>query len=203
MTDIIKTTSMDQTEILRSILRLYVPSGRFDADSTYSKGAFYKDVEQPIYRFDLTPQVDGVIQADCRNLPLGDGTISSLVFDPPFLATTGKSLSESTGNIINKRFTVLESEQALQDLYVDAIKEANRVLKEGGIFVFKCQDKVSSGKQYWMHCFVYEQAIKNGFEAIDLFVLIAKSRLVANWQRNQKHARKFHSYFWVFKKKSS
>jgi len=75
------------------------------------------------------------------------------------------------------------------------------VLCLGGILVFKCQDKVSSGKQHMMHCNVYQWAILQGFEALDLFILLARSRLVANWQRNQKHARKYHCYFWVFKKR--
>ena len=67
--------------------------------------------------------------------------------------------------------------------------------------VFKCQDKVSSGRQYMTHCSVYQWAVAQGFEALDLFILLAKSRLIANWQRNQKHARKYHSYFWVFRKR--
>ena len=199
-TEIIRSVSTDQTEILKWIMALYVPDG-FEADSTYSKGGFYKDIPLPRLRFDLNPQSEDVIQADCRDLPLADESISSLMFDPPFLATTGKSLKEDKGNIINRRFTVCKSETELQNLYTDAVREAARVLKPDGIFVFKCQDKVSSGKQYWMHCFVYELALQNGFEAEDLFVLIAKSRLVANWQRNQKHSRKFHSFFWVFRKK--
>ena len=46
------------------------------------------------------------------------------------------------------------------------------------------------------------EAIKIGFYPKDLFILLAKSRLVADWQvKNQKNARKFHSYFWVFEKK--
>ena len=36
---------------------------------------------------------------------------------------------------------------------------------------------------------------------LDLFILLAKARLVADWQaKNQQHARKFASFFWVFKK---
>ena len=35
----------------------------------------------------------------------------------------------------------------------------------------------------------------------DLFVLLARNRLVADWQkRNQLHSRKFHAYFIVFQK---
>ena len=66
---------------------------------------------------------------------------------------------------------------------------------------YKCQDKVSSGKQYMSHVFVMDTAVETGFYPKDLFVLLAKNRLVADWQtKNQKHARKFHSYFCVFQK---
>lgn len=203
MENIIRSVSTDQTEILKWILKLYVPDGAFEVDSTYSKGGFYQDIPRPKYCFDSNPQSETVIQADCRELPLADESVNSLIFDPPFLATTGKFLKGEEGNIINRRFTVCKSETELQDLYIDAVKEAQRILKPGGVFVFKCQDKVSSGRQYWMHCFVYEIAMQNGFETVDLFILLAKSRLVADWQRNQKHARKFHSYFWVFRKKKA
>ena len=67
--------------------------------------------------------------------------------------------------------------------------------------IFKCQDKVSSGKQYLSHVFVVNTAVATGFYPKDLFVLLAKRRLVANWQvRNQQHTRKYHSYFIVFQK---
>lgn len=124
------------------------------------------------------------------------------MFDPPFLATTGKSLdSNENNNLINKRFGVYPSEQALHQFYVDSLKEFYRILKDNGILIFKCQDKISSGKQYMSHCFIYNEAIKVGYYPKDLFVLLAKNRLVADWQsRNQKNARKFHSYFWVFQK---
>jgi tRNA G10 N-methylase Trm11 len=93
-----------------------------------------------------------VLQADCRKLPIKSGSIRSIIIDPPFLATTGKSLQSNNGNIINRRFSVARSERELAALYEAAIMEANRVLCPGGILVFKCQDKVSSGKQYMMHC---------------------------------------------------
>ena len=143
-----------------------------------------------------------VVQADCRNLPLGDSSINCLMFDPPFLATTGKSLlSDDNNNIINKRFGVYPSEQELHSFYIDSLKEFYRVLDKNGILIFKCQDKISSGKQYMSHCFIYNEAVKIGFYPKDLFVLLAKNRLVADWQvKNQKNARKYHSYFWVFQK---
>ena len=200
----IKSISYNQYEIIKSILELHVASHKIDCDSTYSIGNFYKNtgVGVPAYKFDIIPQAEGVEYGDSRALPLEDNSIGCLMFDPPFLATTGKSLQKgNNNNIINKRFGVYPSEKELHQFYIDSIKESYRVLKDKGILIFKCQDKVSGGKQYMSHVFVMNEAVKAGFYPKDLFILLAKNRLVADWQvRNQKHARKFHSYFWVFEK---
>lgn len=199
---LIKSISFEQEELLRWIIQLYVPAGAFDVDATYSIGGFYRSgvIPKPVYCFDLHPQCAEAKEADCRHLPLEDHSVDSMILDPPFLATTGPSLRTGKGNKINHRFGVYPTETALADMYRAALCEAHRVLKPGGILVFKCQDKVSSGKQHMMHCEVWQWAQQQGFQTEDLYVLLAKSRLVANWQRNQKHARKFHCYFWVFRK---
>lgn len=148
------------------------------------------------------PQVDDVQYGDSRNLPLLEESIECEMFDPPFLATTGKSLqSDEENNIINKRFGVYPNEKELHQFYIDSLKESHRILKSNGILLFKCQDKISSGKQYMSHVFIMNEAVKVGFYPKDLFILLAKNRLIADWQaKNQKNARKFHSYFWVFQK---
>lgn len=184
-------------------MKLHVPNKKIDCDPTYSKGNFYKGIiDEPLYKFDIAPQLPSVEYADCRKLPLDDSSLDCIMFDPPFLATTGKSLdSNEDNNLINKRFGVYPSEKELHQFYVDSLSEFYRILKDKGILIFKCQDKISSGKQYMSHCFIYNEAIKIGYYPKDLFVLLAKNRLVADWQsKNQKNARKFHSYFWVLQK---
>lgn len=202
--NLVKSISYDQSEIIKWILQLHVPEHIIDCDPTYSKGNFYKNtgIAPPVYKFDINPQTNDTVYADARTLPLDNESINCLMFDPPFLATTGKSITEdNNNNYINKRFGVFPDEQSLHQFYVDSMKEFHRVLKNNGILIFKCQDKISSSKQYLSHVFIINEAIKLGYYPKDLFILLAKNRLVADWQaKNQKNARKYHSYFIVFQK---
>lgn len=200
----IKSISYDQSEIIKNILLLHSPTGKIDLDPTYSKGNFYNatGIDKPRYIFDINPQSDEVPYGDSRSLLLEADSIDCEMFDPPFLATTGKSLNNnSNNNVIAKRFGVYPSEKELHQFYIDSMREAYRILRQNGILVFKCQDKVSSGKQYMSHVFIMNEAVKIGFYPKDLFILLAKNRVAADWQaKNQKNARKFHSYFWVLQK---
>lgn len=207
--EVIRSLSYDQIEIIKDILTLHAPNHKIDLDPTYSKGRFYHDknwnstgIEEPYWRFDLYPVDDSIEQGDARNLPIDSESISCEMFDPPFLATSGKSLSiQNDSNRIAHRFGVYPNEKELHQMYIDAMKEAYRVLQPNGILIFKCQDKIAHGRQYISHVFIMNEAVKIGFYPEDLFVLGAKVRLVADWQaRAQKHARKYHSYFWVFRK---
>lgn len=184
----VKSISFNQQEIIQNILKLYCISNRIDLDPTYSKGAFYlsKEIEDPIYKFDINPLYK-IPVADVRNLPIRSNSLFTIIFDPPFMATRGPSLKVlGDGNVIAKRFGCFPTEKELHKFYVKAMKELYRVLKENGILIFKCQDKVSSGKQYLSHVFIINEAIKMGFYCKDIFVLLAKSRIYASWQvRNQ------------------
>lgn len=52
---------------------------------------------------------------------------------------------------------------------------------------------------YFIHHEVLELAKAHGFKAVDLFILVARNRFIG-FVAQQQHARKFHSYFWVFKR---
>ena len=198
-----KSVAYTDTEAIKAIIDLHLGGQNIEADLTYSKGNFYKkEIAPPKYKFDLFPQTKDTIRADATNLPLDNNSLMSIMFDPPFLATTGKSLClDNDSNKINKRFGVFTSEKNLHSFYVKAMKEQFRVLKEKGVLIFKCQDKVSSGKQYMSHVFIIQEAQKIGFYIKDLIILVAKQRIIADWQRvNQKHVRKYHSYYLVLEK---
>lgn len=192
---IVKSISYSQDEILSWVIQLYCPNG-FDLDPTYSKGVFYKNVPEPQLKFDLNPQREDVRQADCRDLPLNNESINSLVFDPPFIIRKGGKQN----SIIQNRFSSMENYKDLYKFYEESLEEFYRILKPKGFLIFKCQDMFNNGKQRWSHIIILQLAEKLGFYAEDLFILLAKSRLMSPNMFNQKHSRKFHSYFWVLKK---
>lgn len=97
---LIETVSTNQSEILNNIIKLYCPDG-FDLDPTYSKGVFYKNVPGPKLKYDIEPRVPNVKQADCRKLPFGDKSLSSIVFDPLFVCGSRK---DGKPGIIKERF---------------------------------------------------------------------------------------------------
>lgn len=199
----IKSISYSQEEIIRDIISLHNNGSPIECDATFSKGVFWKNIGRPRLTFDLSPQDSETIQGDCRNLPLEDESISSLMIDLPFVISYGPSLeTEKEGsNMISSRFSQFRSIKELYDCYYDSIKEGYRILKKGGIMVFKCQDTVSSGKQYIVHCAVNSFAEEVGFYVKDLFILLSKGRLMSGKWKRQLHARKFHSYLYVFTKK--
>jgi len=192
----VSTIGYDQHEMISNIIKLHCPDG-IEADLTYSKGKFYGNkVFPPKYKFDKYPQKRGVIKADSRDIPLLDEKIKTLMFDPPFLA----GISKSDKSIITKRFTAFESMPKLWTYYNQTLKECYRVLKPLGILIFKCQDTVSCSQQYFTHNEVMNYAVKTGFYPKDLFILLADTRIMDNRWKKQQHARKYHCYFWVFKK---
>ena len=194
---LIKSVSNSDMEILTNMRKLYLGGDRFDLDPTYSKGVFYKHIESPNLKFDLSPQVDGVLQADCADLPLKSNSVSSIVFDPPFMFGTH---GQTKNNKMNKRFTMFDTFEELLHMYCSALTEFSRILKYNGFLFFKCQDYTDS-KTTMTHCLVYSWATDLAYYAKDLYILVATGGRIYNPNLRQRHARKFHSYWWVFQNK--
>lgn len=194
----IMSIGYDEQQIIRDILNLHCDGQPVDCDPTYSVGNFYKDgIPKPPHRFDVDPEITDVIHASADNLPLEDESVGVLMFDPPFIC--GLPVNAEPG-LMKKRFGYFKNVDELWTFYGLSLREFMRVLKPGGILIFKCQDTVDSGKNRFSHCAVYEKALELGFKPKDLFVLLAKNRIIDVEPENQQHARKFHSYFWVFQK---
>jgi len=197
---IISTISFDEQEIIKDILYLHADGNQIELDPTFSIGNFYnKGIPIPKYIFDKYPQSSNVVEASSEALPIDDNNINVIMFDPPFLiGGSNPQESEDGSCIIGKRFTVFKDLGALYDMYSLSIEEFYRILRKNGILIFKCQDTVLSAKNHFIHCWIMAEAKKTGFYPLDLFILMAQNRITDG--RVQQHARKFHSYFWVFRK---
>lgn len=193
-------------DLFPQIITLYVKKGSVIADVTYGKGVFWRKVDKEngyiLKKSDLTKGID------CRNLPYEDASIDCVVLDPPYMHTPGGTAHKGHQNFENyyknnqtENSTDKKYHEAVLDLYYKAGTEAKRVLKKKGVFIVKCQDEVCANKQRFTHVELINEFEKTGFLSEDLFVLVRRGKPGVSRMITQKHARKNHSYFLVFRKK--
>ncbi len=190
----IKNYSYNQQEIINNILELYNHSQPIHLDPCYNVGGFYKNgvVAEPILKGDINPLSDSVMKLDVRNLPFASGSIKSVIFDPPFIVSSGKNKYKMA-----ELYSSFNSVKELEQFYRDSLASLQRVLKHGGLLIFKFQDFVYGRKQHLMLPYIYDVARELNFAVRDLFTLLAKSRIIAF--KKQNHSRKFTCNFLVLK----
>lgn len=198
----VKSVYNSNFDTIKNIMFLYNIE-QFDLDCTYSKGAFWKDLPSPKFKSDLYPVNEDVVQASSENLPFGDGSMKNIMYDPPFVIA-GKTYRDNKdgSSIMAKRFEGYNTYNDLTVNYYNTLKELYRICEKGGHVVMKCQDTVSGGKNHFSHCLIMNMAMEIGFYPRDLFILNSNVRINSfgtKWTK-QEHARKYHSYFWVFEK---
>lgn len=198
----VKSIYNSNYETIKNIMFLYEIE-QFDLDCTYSKGAFWKDLPSPINKSDLYPSNESVIQASSEKLPFADNSMNSIMYDPPFVIAGATYRSNKEGSsLMAKRFEGYTTYEDLMKNYYLTLKELYRICNKDGFVVMKCQDTVSSGKNHFTHSMIMNMAMELGFYPKDLFILNSNTRVNSfgtKWTRQQ-HARKYHSYFWVFQK---
>lgn len=189
------SVSKNQTEILSNILRLYIHEATFDCDLTFSKGNFYKHIPIPPNRYDKYPQMDDVLPLeDALSLP--DECYQSVVVDLPFIVRDGKKAN----SMIGQRFSAFNCAEDLFKANDNMLSLAHRLLKPKGFLVMKTMDFCFGGKQHWVSYYVQQKAHQIGFKLIDTFILISPTKILSSQGLVQRHARKYHSFFFVFQK---
>jgi len=208
--------SAGNADVFPEILKLHVPEGSIVADVTWGKGVFWRNVSDDRYKVLATDISMGV---DCRKLPYEGESIDCVVLDPPYMEgfyrkegslkagsgthsafsdaySNGDEVNGDTENVGTKKWHA-----AVTDMYFKAGNEAYRVLRKNGIFIVKCQDEVSAGKQWLTHVEIINEYEKQGYYSKDLFIVMRTNRPSVSRLKKQVHARKNHSYFLVFIKK--
>lgn len=187
-------------EVFPFVLSLYVEPGSTVADVTYGQGVFWRKVPQGTYNLLPSDLADGV---DCRSLHYESASIDCVVFDPPYMHTPGGTAHVNHQNYEgyyknNQANSEKKYHEAVLDLYFTAAREAWRVLREGGIYIVKCQDEVCANQQRLTHVELINELQQYGFVTEDLFVVMRTGKPGVSRLLTQAHARKNHSYFIVF-----
>lgn len=193
---VIRSVANNQNDILHNILTLYIKDNTFECDLTFSTGVFYQRLKQPKYKFDKFPLFDDVMPLE-RAYSLSNGIMNSVVFDLPFTVrpASDKAL------MVDKRFTAFHSIEELIDTNREMLRLSYHLLKKGGYLVVKTQDTNYTGRQIWTSFMIQQFASEIGFSLEDVFILLANHAIVGKTLIQQRHARKYHSYFMVFRKK--
>jgi DNA modification methylase len=188
--------------LMAQVARLYFRPGDRVADVTYGTGRFWRKVDLTQYDFhpsDLLTVPDHPY--DFRYLPYRSADFDVHVFDPPYMRhpPARRYLDSDYHNYETTRgFTHGD----IINLYRDGMAEGWRILKPEGLMLVKCKDEIEGGLQRMSHIEIHDIAVHElGMEVEDLFVLTQKMLLVLF--RHDNHARKIHSYLWVFRKQSS
>lgn len=196
----IKSFSFSQDEILSNILHLYIHTETYECDLTYSIGIFYKHLSQPAMKFDKYPQSKDVrLLEEAYSLP--DNSLNSIVCDLPFIVR-GHGTKNNAGQLV-ERFDYFTTAEEAYKANLEMINLAYNKLKRGGYFVMKSMDVRCKSHTIWLNAYIQVEAVKKGFVMEDLFILASKSRMLYYRGEKQNHARKYHSYFFVFRKGNS
>jgi hypothetical protein len=193
--------------VFPKIMGLYVRPGSVVADVTYGKGVFWRNIPKATFKVKGTDIQHGV---DCRKLPYKNEELDCVVFDPPYMHTPGGTAHTSTHAAFETHYrnngtgnqTTSKYHEAVIDLYRDGGREAYRTLKPNGVLIVKCQDEVCANRQRFTHVEIIQAYEAIGFIAEDLFVVVRRNRPGVSRMVRQVHARKNHSYFLVFWKKT-
>jgi hypothetical protein len=200
----------NNAQLIAEVCRLYAPPGSRIADVTYGSGRFWKqcppapDWELEILGSDVAPAPGVDLIADLRALPYADTSMDVVVLDPPYVHNSGVRNGHdyaATTTRYNGRSVAAMYNADIMELYRQGLAEAFRVLvPEGGTCWVKCKDEVEREIQRWSHVMIHQMALEIGFCARDLFVLTG-STSPQRWPgRIQRHARKNHSYLWIFQR---
>lgn len=140
-------------------------------DPTYGKGTWWRRY-RPTRLLCHDQALDGT---DFRSLYYRDEAFDAIAFDPPYVSKGGKETSGIKG--MDALYGIGENTDKttpaeIQKLMDDGLTEMYRMLKPGGICLYKGKNYISSGS-YWPGIFKMKaHADKLGFELIDMAIMV-------------------------------
>ena len=184
-------------DLLPEIMNIYAKDGDKIADVTYGRGNFWKKMDMTKYKFYPSDLMTGI---DFRNLPYTNDTFDIVVIDPPYMHSSSCPIIDDLDSTYRNNKRGGWGTKYVHQLYAEGMLEGYRTLKNKGLLMVKCQDQIESGKNQFDHITIFNFAVQMNFLPEDLFVLTRNGTPMMR-HNYQLHARKNHSYMWVFRKK--
>jgi methylase of polypeptide subunit release factors len=186
-------------DLFPDVLTMWAKPGDCILDLTYGKGVFWRKIDRSAICVTTNDLVEPADHAyDLRQTEFPDNSFDVVVFDPPYMHTSG-TVKESIAKCYNTNSSaVFKNQKDVDAFFVAGAAEAKRILKPKGILIVKCQDTIESAQPKWTHVKIMQM---DGFKCEDLFILVQTTTpaMSGRWTK-QYHARKNHSYFIVLRK---
>jgi len=190
-------------EMIASVARLYIPDGAVVIDATWGHGGFWHRTDRSRFRLLGMDLLDpgAALKADFRRMPFRDKSADVVTFDPPYVPVTSAMKRDIHATYRNEQAPDLgEHHYDVMALYRAGMSEALRVLRPGGTCWVKCQDMTTGRQQHWSVVILHGMALELGYRAQDMFVLVNPQPPGRRTAERQYHARRNHSYLWIFRK---
>ena len=121
-------------------------------DATVNTGRFWEGGNLPVLGFDIEAKHQPTVVADNTRMPLRDGCVDVIVYDPPHIPNQGADKSKD----FNTRFGLVLKSSArngynFSHLFPPFVREAYRVLEPEGIMLAKIADYIHGHRFQWAH----------------------------------------------------
>jgi len=140
-------------DVLKVLLALHAPPSPRVLDTTFGRGVMWKKVDVRPWRNDIAPDLEADSHYDFRRLPAEwADRFDVVVFDPPHITEVGANARLASGNPYGLRdlngHALAEVDVA--HLFPAFLREAQRVLRPGGIVLAKVKDGVHRSRFRWL-----------------------------------------------------